>query len=65
MDSLFSDEGRFILAVFCMDWHGGQWSRGYRILCRLKPRNFSSELCQELRQTKLYKYLVKNYGGTV
>ena len=65
MDSLFSGEGRFILAVFCMDWHSGQWSRGYSILSRLSPRNFTSSLCAELRQTELYEYLVKNYWGAI
>lgn len=67
MESLFGtySEGRWILAVFCMDYHSGQWSRGYRLLCMLRPRNFSSELCEELRQTELYDYLVNNYQDKV
>jgi hypothetical protein len=27
---------RFALYVFCMDFHGGQWSRLYRIMSRLR-----------------------------
>lgn len=27
---------RFALYVFCMDFHSGQWSRLYRIMCRLR-----------------------------
>lgn len=65
MESIFSSEGKFILAVFCMDYHSGQWSRGYRLLCRLKPRNFSSALCQELRETELYKALEEKYSNKI
>lgn len=53
------------LAVFLMDYHSGQWSRGYRMMCRLRPRNFSSELCEELRETEIYQHLVQNYAGSV
>jgi hypothetical protein len=67
MESLYDQngDGRFILAVFCMDYHSGQWSRGYRILSRLSPRNISSALCEELRQTDLYNYLVERYSATI
>jgi len=65
MESLYSTEGKFILAVFCMDYHSGQWSRGYRILCRLKPHNFTSALCAELRETELYDYLSRKYGDKI
>jgi hypothetical protein len=65
MESLYSGEGRFVLTVFCMDYHGGQWSRGYRLLSRLAPRNFSSALCAELRETELYGYLVKKYANKI
>ena len=58
-------EGRWILAVFCMDYHSGQWSRGYRLLCMLNPQNFSSALCAELRETELYNHLVQNYADSV
>jgi hypothetical protein len=56
---------RFVLAVFLMDYHSGQGSRGYRILCKLNPRNFSSELCEEMRQTPEYDQLVYKYAGRV
>lgn len=55
----------FELAVFLMDYHSGQGSRGYRLLCRLDPHNFSSALCDELRDTEMYDYLVKTYGNAV
>ena len=38
---------RWELAVFLMDYHSGQWSRGYRLLCKLHPENFSESLCGE------------------
>lgn len=53
------------LAVFCMDYHSGQWSRGYRLLCRLNPTNFSSALCDEMRETEVYAALVEKYGNKI
>ena len=53
------------LAVFCMDYHSGQWSRGYRILSRLKAQNFSKSLCAELRESEAYQFLVQNYAQSV
>jgi len=58
-------ENYWELAVFLMDYHSGQWSRGYRLLCRLGPCNFSSTLCAELRDTEMYQYLVANYAKSV
>jgi hypothetical protein len=58
-------ENYFELAVFLMDYHGGQWSRGYRLLSRLGPSNFSSALCEELRESEVYQYLVQNYADKV
>lgn len=55
----------FALAVFLMDYHGGQWSRGYRLLCRLQPSNFSSALMAEERENPIYNYLVDNYATEV
>ena len=61
-----SKEYYFELAQFCMDYHSGQWSRGYRLLCRLgERRNWSSELSAELRDTEAYEWLVANYAGRV
>jgi hypothetical protein len=53
------------LAVFLMDHHSGQWSRGYRLLCRLGAENFSEALCEELRQSEAYHWLEANYAETV
>jgi len=54
------------LAVFLMDYHSGQWSRGYRLLSALKlSGNWSSAICEELRQGECYAYLVANYADKV
>jgi hypothetical protein len=58
-------ENYWELAVFLMDYHSGQWSRGYRLLCRLQAENFSPALCDELRESEVYQHLVANYSGTV
>ena len=56
----------FELAQFLMDYHGGQWSRGYRLLCRLKVGgNWSESLSAELRESEAYDWLVRNYAGRV
>jgi len=55
----------FELAVFLMDYHTGQWSRGYRLLSRLGVRNISPSICKEARKTEIYGYLVDNYKGKV
>jgi len=60
-----SFENYFELAVFLMDYHSGEWSRGYRLLCRLDPRNFSRSFCEEMRQTDMYGYLVETYKDKV
>jgi len=48
-----------------MDYHSGQWSRGYRLLCRLNPRNFSSRLCEEMRESPVYADLVAKFANKV
>ncbi len=53
------------LAVFLMDYHSGQWSRGYRLLCRLGPFNFTSSFCAVMRDTETYAYLVAHYANKV
>lgn len=58
-------ENYWELAVFLMDYHSGQWSRGYRLLCCLRADNFSSALCAELREGECYQYLVSRYAETV
>ena len=56
---------RFELAVFLLDYHSGQWSRGYRLLCRLAPSNFSSSFCEEMRGTVVYEELVRKFADKV
>jgi hypothetical protein len=56
---------RFELAVFLMDYHGGQFSRGYRLLCKLRPENFSALFCAEMRDTEVYSALVERYANKV
>ena len=58
-------ENWFELTVFLMDYHSGQNSRGYRLLNKLNPQNFSSRFCDECRETDIYGYLVDNYAGKV
>ena len=55
----------FTLAVFLMDYHSGQWSRGYRLLSKLQPSNFSSRMMAEERETEMYQYLVTHYASKV
>jgi hypothetical protein len=54
----------FDLAVFLMDYHSGQWSRGYRLLCRLDA-NITSNCAAERRESEIYNYLESNYAGSV
>lgn len=56
---------RFELAVFLLDHHSGQWSKGYRLLCRLQPENFSSSFCEEMRDTEVYSELVAKFADKV
>ena len=58
-------ENYWELAVFLIDYHSGQWSRGYRLLCLLMPQGFSSSFCEEMRNTEIYEYLVANYRDSV
>ena len=61
-----SKEYYFELAQFLMDWHSGQWSRGYRLLCRLNVGgNWSESMANELRDTMAYEWLVEHYKGRV
>jgi hypothetical protein len=58
-------ENYWELAVFLMDYHSGQFSRGYRLLCRLSPNNFSASFCAEMRETEMYAYLESRYANKV
>jgi len=55
----------FELAVFCMDYHSGQWSRGYRIYCRLHVTRLTDAVIAECRDSEIYAYLVATYGDKV
>lgn len=55
----------FELAVFLMHYHSGQWSRGYRLLCRLQLSNLSSAAEHEAMESVCYQWLVANYAGKV
>jgi len=59
-----SREYYFELAVFCMDYHSGQWSRGYRILSRLHAR-LSDSCIAECRESEAYAWLVRHYADKV
>ena len=55
----------FELYVFCMDYHGGQFSRGYRLLSKLGPVQMSDRFIEECRESEIYQYLVSNYGSAI
>lgn len=55
----------FELAVFLMDYHSGQDSRGYRLLCKLNPVNFNEAFCEQCRDSEIYQRLVYTYSGKV
>lgn len=59
-----------VVFVFAVDYHRGQWSRLYRLQCRLRKYlkvnkknswqyNYMTKCC---RATKLYKELVDKFG---
>lgn len=58
-------ENYFELSVSLMDYHSGQWSRSYRLLCRLRVSNVSEAMCAEMRESECYQYVVANYGRSV
>lgn len=60
-----SKEYYFELAVFCMHYHSGQWSRGYRILSKLGLSNLSSNAESEIMESEAYQWLVTNYGEKI
>lgn len=60
-----SKEYYFELAVFLMHYHSGQWSRGYRLLCRLGLSNLSSNAEKEATESDVYQWLVANYAASV
>ena len=59
-------ERLFTLAVFCDDYHSGQWSRLYRISCRLRTHyrmQISDGYADECRENAYYEHLVANFGN--
>jgi hypothetical protein len=54
----------FELAIFLAHHHSGQWSRGYRILCKLQAR-WTSAAEREAQESEIYQYLVANYADKV
>ncbi|HVM50960.1 MAG TPA: hypothetical protein VMU04_23230 [Candidatus Acidoferrum sp.] len=52
------------LAVFLAHYHSGQWSRGYRLLCKLRAR-WSSSFEREAEQSEIYQHLVAHYANQV
>ena len=63
---------RFMLVatpyVLCMDYHGGQWSRGYRLLSRIvrryRPR-ITDAYAAEIRSSELYATLASAYADSL
>jgi len=60
-----------IIWLFCHDYHSGQWSRGYKLLCLAGRRcadlntDFINFSARELENTDLYKHLVANYANKI
>jgi hypothetical protein len=58
-----------VLYVFCMDYHSGQWSRGYRLLSKLGSKyiggHLGNGLIEECRKCYIYKHFVTKYGNKV
>ena len=53
------------LYVFLMDYHSGQWSRGYRILSRMHVGHVTAAECSRIRETGHYQMLVNRYAEAV
>lgn len=53
------------LIIFLMDYHSGQWSRGYRLLSKLYPFRVTDDFCKLARETEIYQHLVEKYEGKV
>jgi hypothetical protein len=64
MKKISKDE-YFELAIFLMHYHSGQWSRGYRLLSKLRLGILSSRAEENAIETEIYQYLVANYADKV
>ena len=65
-----SDTLMATLYTFCNDWHGGQWTRLYRLSCRLQKRIQRlhdpvdcSDWAIENLDNDLYRQLEEEYGS--
>ena len=56
-----SFETNATLYVFCADYHDGQWSRLYRIMCKIGKYLDLKGDWNEWRSTELYARLVERY----
>lgn len=64
-----------LLAIyqFCADYHSGQWSRGYRLLCATDKAlrrkqiggDYLSRGSRQYANRELYQYLKNNYSDKV
>lgn len=52
------------LAIWLAHNYSGQWSRGYRLLCKLNA-HWTSNFEREAEQSEIYQYLDANYTKTV
>jgi hypothetical protein len=57
------------LYMFCTRHHSGQWSRGYRLLCRLDSAGYRPGFgllagrFESATQREIYRHLVRTYRG--
>jgi hypothetical protein len=57
--------------LFCARYHSGQWSRGYRLLCRLETAGYrpgigiQSGRFESEEQRAIYRHLVRRYRTRV
>ena len=63
-------EGATALYTFCTDYHSGQWSRGYRLLCRLGKRLKLSPMWMgyeslEEDEKEIYDELERKYANSI
>lgn len=57
-------EDYFELAIWLAHHYSGQWSRGYRLYCKLGAR-YSSADERAAEQTWIYQYLTDHYKDAV
>jgi hypothetical protein len=57
----------FELIIWLSHNHSGQWSRGYRLMCKLMGNNchWTSNFEKEAQESEIYQYLTDNYAKKV